>query len=492
MSKYGNGQAPAREIAAALKVAFVFGTLVLSTKVELSGQTFTTLASFDQTNGGGPFCGGGSSLTQGTDGELYGTTQEGGAYSLGTVFKVSLQGAITALHSFHGSDGSTPCAGLLLANDGNFYGVTSAGGLNGYGTVFKITRQGVLATLHSFDNTDGATPVATLIQSTSGVLYGTTQYGGASNSGCSSSGCGTVFAISTAGVFERLHSFGPNDGTPAFPLIQSASGSLYGTTQQDTNSSGLVFQITPTGEFTTVVNFNGYNGGGPNALTAGANGNIYGTTKFFDFRGSQQLNGEGSIFDLGQGKLQTLFLFCTSASCVDDPPNGGSPTTGLTQGTDGNFYGTTPAGGPYKSGNIFQFSPSGTFNTLYDFYAGETDSSGLVQATDGNFYGTAYVGGFVGNNCPFDGCGEVFQLSVGLPPFVTSVPSSGAIGSTVRILGTDLAGATSVTFNGEAASFTVSAPTEIIASVPAGAISGIIQVVTPTATLASNVPFQVR
>ena len=114
-----------------------------------------------------------------------------------------------------------------------------------------------------------------------------------------------------------------------------------------------------------------------------------------------------------------------------------------------------------------------------------------MQATDGNFYGTAYVGDFVANSCPQKGCGEIFQLSLGLPPFVKSVPSSGSVGTNVRILGMNLTGATSVTFNGVAAKFAVAAPTEITASVPAGAITGPIQVITPTATL-DSVVFQVR
>lgn len=472
-------------VAAACKIVFVFSALALH------AQTFTTLGSFDGTNGGGPFCGGGSSLVQGTDGELYGTTQVGGTFSLGTVFKVTLQGSITTLHSFNGTDGSSPCSGLLLAGNGTFYGTTSTGGLNGYGTVFENTPQGVLTTLHSFDSTDGASPVATLIQASSGVIYGTTQYGGAANDGCSQTGCGTVFAITGKGAFHPLHSFGPSDGVPNFPLVQSTSGNLYGTTYQSDTSLGMIFHMTPAGALTTIVNFNGYDGEGPSALTAGADGSVYGTTNGIILRNSQDQNGDGSIFDLGQGQFQTLFVFCTDLSCLNDPPNGGSPTTGLVQGTDGNFYGTTTAGGLYQSGNIFRVSPSGAFTALYNFFASETDSSGLMQATDGNFYGTAYVGGSIGNGCSFKGCGEVFQLSLGLPPFVKSVPSSGSVGSEVRILGTDLTGATGVTFNGVAATFIVAAPTEIVAIVPAGATSGSIEVVTPTATLASNVAFLV-
>ena len=87
--------------------------------------------------------------------------------------------------------------------------------------------------------------------------------------------------------------------------------------------------------------------------------------------------------------------------------------------------------------------------------------------------------------------GTVFSLSVGLGPFVETQPTSGKVGAAVKILGTDLTGATSVSFNGTAAVFTVVSASEIAATVPAGATTGTVQVVTPSGTLSSNVPFLV-
>jgi uncharacterized repeat protein (TIGR03803 family) len=110
--------------------------------------------------------------------------------------------------------------------------------------------------------------------------------------------------------------------------------------------------------------------------------------------------------------------------------------------------------------------------------------AGLVQDTDGTFYGTTGYGGV-------DNDGTVFSLSVGLGPFVETQTTSGKVGAVVKILGTDLTGATSVSFNGTAAPFTVVAPSLITATVPAGATSGKVEVVTPSGTLSSDVPFRV-
>jgi uncharacterized repeat protein (TIGR03803 family) len=109
---------------------------------------------------------------------------------------------------------------------------------------------------------------------------------------------------------------------------------------------------------------------------------------------------------------------------------------------------------------------------------------GLVQDTNGDFYGTTFQGGASGD-------GTVFSLSVGLSPFVETQTTSGMVGAVVKILGTDLTGATGVSFNGTAAVFKVISSSLVTAAVPAGATSGTVQVVTPGGTLSSNVPFRV-
>jgi uncharacterized repeat protein (TIGR03803 family) len=184
---------------------------------------------------------------------------------------------------------------------------------------------------------------------------------------------------------------------------------------------------------------------------------------------------------------QGVFPFCT---------DGVAPATGLIQGIDGNLYGTTALGGANNGGTIFEITPSGTLTTLYSFGAdggadGDQPGAGLVQATNGDLYGTAYYGGTSGA-CLGGSCGTIFRLSVGLGPFVETQTTSGKVGAAVKILGTDLTGATSVSFNGTAAVFTVVSPSLITTTVPASATTGTVEVVTPTGTLSSNVPFRVR
>jgi uncharacterized repeat protein (TIGR03803 family) len=117
---------------------------------------------------------------------------------------------------------------------------------------------------------------------------------------------------------------------------------------------------------------------------------------------------------------------------------------------------------------------------------GSFPSAGLLQDTNGTFYGTTSAGGA-------NGVGTVFSLSLGLVPFVKTLPTSGAVGSAVKILGTSLTGATSVTFNGTSTTFTVnSTGTAISTTVPTGATTGTVQIVTPSGTLSSNVLFTVN
>src|SRR5260370_36133623 len=115
---------------------------------------------------------------RGIEGNLYGTTESGGAHGAGTVFKITQRGTLTTLHSFNISDGSNPYAALVQGTDGNFYGTTQSGGAHLLGTVFKMTPAGTLTTPHSCNSTDGSSPEAALIQAPDGNFYSTTYNGG--------------------------------------------------------------------------------------------------------------------------------------------------------------------------------------------------------------------------------------------------------------------------------------------------------------------------
>jgi uncharacterized repeat protein (TIGR03803 family) len=119
-------------------------------------------------------------------------------------------GVITTLHTFTGSDGANPVAGLIRATDGNLYGTTQIGGTSNNGTVFRITTGGTFTTLYNFSGSDGSSPMAGLVQAADGNLYGTTQSGGTSRNG-------TVFKITTAGVLTTLYSFSGSDGRTRWP-----------------------------------------------------------------------------------------------------------------------------------------------------------------------------------------------------------------------------------------------------------------------------------
>jgi uncharacterized repeat protein (TIGR03803 family) len=472
-----------------------------ATAVALPAQTFTTLYSFCPQRG----CADGeeplAGLVQGTDGNLYGTTEFGGTVPLsGNVFKITTNGTLTSLYSFCSisacTDGQNPEAGLVQGTNGDFYGTTFGGGANAFGTIFRVTAGGKLKTLHSFDGTDGYEPEAGLVLGTSGKFYGTTFRGGANSDG-------TVFSITASGTLKTLHSFDGTDGaSPYAGLVQGTNGDFYGPAEVGgANREGTVFKITPSGTLTTLYSFcaqvNCPDGAGPYAgLVQGTDGNFYGTT-YFGGANLSSCNGSGcgTVFKITpSGTLTTLHSFCAQLNCTD----GETPFAGLIQGTDGNFYGTTLEGGAnlngscsgYRCGTVFEITPSGTLTSLYSFCSisacadGDSPSSGLVQDTNGTFYGTTQLGGA-------SDAGTVFSLSVGLGPFVETRPTSGTVGTAVTILGTSLTGATSVTFNGTAATFTVVSASEITTTVPTGATTGKVKVVTPSGTLKSNVSFRV-
>jgi len=491
--------------------AHVILVLAVTTAIPLPAQTFTTLFTFDGTDGGYPV----AALVQGTDGNLYGTTELGikagtekrKRFGGGTVFKITPDGTLTTLYSFCRQagcvDGDEPADGLVQGIDGDFYGTTYLGGANGFGGIFKIAPGGTLTTIYGFCSqsgcTDGSLPLAGLTRAANGDFYGTTENGGANGNH------GTVFKITPGGTLTTLYSFCSQtacaDGEgPVAGLVQANNGDFYGTTPSGgTHSGGTLFKITPSGTLTTLYSFCAQgdctDGTSPEAgLIQATNGDLYGTTHGGGVNDGGNTSAGGTIFKITPtGTLTTLYSFCSPSVCT----NGDNPFAPLIQATDGNFYGTTYYGGTNGAGTIFKITPSGTLTTLYSFCSlsgcsdGEFPLAGLVQATNGDLYGTASHGG-AGDKCQSGACGTVFRLSVGLGPFVETRPTSGKAGAVVEILGTNLIGATSVSFNGTTATFTVNAIGSAITTIlPAGATTGTVHVATPNGTLSSNVPFRI-
>jgi uncharacterized repeat protein (TIGR03803 family) len=494
----------------------VFKTLITliafcsATFITLPAQTFTTLVEFDGKNGASPVS---MSLIQGVNGDLYGTTLQGGANcppgGCGTVFQLSPKGlktlySLCALPSC--TDGADPNAGLTQGTDGNFYGTNSSGGDFQFGTVFKITPTGTLTILHSFCITqtncsDGAVPAGSLIQAIDGDFYGTTTAGGGVGPGCLiGGGCGTVFKMTSLGTLTTLHVFCskgkcPDGAGPSTALVQATDGNFYGTTSTGGNTRcqapygcGTVFRMNPTGKLTTIHTFCSQpdctDGAIPlGVLVQGVDGNLYGTTEGFG-------NGGTAFKITPDGTLTTIYTFCSLPGCSD----GGGPVAGLIQATDGNFYGTTDGGGinGCSCGTIFTITSGGVLTTLHSFDGadGSHPYGSLFQSTNGSFYGATVNGGPY--SCPDDPtCGTLYSLSTGLSPFVAFVRGSSKAGQSFGILGQGFTGTTSAALNGTPMSFTVVSDTFIKATVPAGATTGYVTVATPSGTLTSNVPFHV-
>src|SRR5580698_5485802 len=480
--------------------------ILMAASVVCSAQTYTTLFSFNKTNGWEPI----GIPAQGIDGNFYGMTLFGGTgqgSEDGTVFKITSAGKQTVLHNFcsvaNCADGYDPFWGLTLATDGNYYGTTSDGGANNVGgNVFKITSAGKLTVLYSFcgssdgDCSDGSTPDGGVIQGIDGNFYGTTRFGGGGPLCISNGFCGNVFKVTRTGTETSLYNFCSRtncaDGVqPAAPLVQGTDGNFYGTTGGGPgNENPTIFKLTPAGKLTTLYTFGGtgvQQASSISGLIQATDGNFYGTT------GRGGANGSGVAFKITPGgTFTTLYNFCSVFGCLD----GADPFGGFIQGSDGNLYSTTAEGGlnanGTNGGTIFKMTLSGVITTLYTFCSesncadGDYPTAPPVQGTDGNFYGFALGG--IGNEPLY---GVVYKLSTGLAPFIKFLPAGGKVGSEVGILGNNLTGATSVTFNGTAATFKVVSSTLITVNVPTGATTGILKVVTPSGTLSSVPAFHV-
>ena len=345
-------------------------------------------------------------LLQASDGNLYGTTRTGGANGNGTIFQYNpFTGVYVVLHQFTAlvngtnanADGADPDGGLIQGQDGNLYGTTVTGGANGVGTVFMMTTSGTLTTLHSLTNLEGASPSGALLQTADGTFYGTAGAGGSGQEG-------TLFEMTADGTVTALYTFQGSDGAgPRGPLLQGADGELYGTTSGGGGGGyGSVFKVTTAGTLTTLHSFNDTDGTDPEAaLCLGTDGSFYGTTQ----QGGP--NENGTVFKVtSTGVFTSLYQFAGGQPGATD---GSNPFSGLIQGPDGNFVGTTYAGGSAdERGTIFSITPGGALTTLYRFTGGADGSNPTAALTldqRGDFFGVTSTNGSGGG-------GTIFQLNV--------------------------------------------------------------------------------
>lgn len=376
-----------------------------------------------------------------SSGSLYGTTYDGGIQDptncnqeCGTVFElVRHNGAWTekAIHTFHGKDGANPAAGLVMDTDGNLFGTTELGGANvcngypGCGTVFRLSPgangKWTLTTLHSFNGSDGFEPIASPILDRAGNIYGTTSVGGAFRRGI-------AFELTPGKgkwVEKVLHNFGSkNDGVfPAAGLTLDASGNLYGTTENGGTDRtcghnvgcGIVFELLhANGKWTEKIlhnfQFDGQDGFYPEArIILEQNGSLYGTTTE---GGSFQYYG--TVFELmpNHGKWTEKIIHNFESFQDGQYPND------LTADAAGKLYGTTRTGGPSSVGTVFAMTQSqGQWqkNILHSFQRIITDGfypdGGVILDSAGRLYGTTTLGGTHVSDCN-DACGGiVFQIT---------------------------------------------------------------------------------
>jgi len=457
-----------------------------------------------------------SGLAQGTDGNFYGTN---GSNFYGTAYQMTPAGTLTTIYNFcsqpNCADGSFPPqapAALALGVDGNFYGTTTAGGAGdpsicfiGCGTIYQLTPSGALTVLYTICSqpncADGMGNGSGLVLGPDGNFYGTMPGGGANNNSTHCPyGCGTVFQITPAGAFTTIYNFcsqtNCSDGANPGPLTVGLDGNLYGIASGGgTLGIGVVFKLSLSATLTVLHSFESGNADGAcwtgclAGLVQAPNGNLYGVTASGG-RFNPYLNQpDGVMFQVtSSGTYNVVHTFCSLPHCAD-----GYQPEALVYVNAGLLFGITIVGGStaspctiYGCGTLFVTSAKGLLPIHY--FSGATDGFNpvaLIQATSGPLYGVTEAGGSSGQ-------GTIYSLSAPvLKPFIQPVPSFGRVAAQVMILGNNLTGATSVTFNGTAAAFTVLSDTEITATVPAGASSGKVQVVAPTGTLSSNLSFQV-
>ncbi len=418
-----------------------------------------------------------TSLVQATDGNFYGAVN---AYGVGQIFRMTPTGKVTTIHNFCSLSDCVSSGSLTLGSDGYLYGVTgSRDSGSAAGTFYKMTVDGRVTALYTFCSDPGcpdAVTVYSVTEASDGNFYGVSAFGGAS-------GQGTIFRISPTGEFKLLYTFcslaNCADGAQAFtPLIQGSDGNLYGATEfGGANQSGVIYRLTLDGSYTVLHNFCSSSGSGcadgtfPTYLAQDADGNLFGTTY------ENGRYGGGTIFELtATGRFSVLHNF--------DFVDGDGSDSGLVLANDGNFYGSTELGGVHAIGTLFEITPAGAFSSLYSFGNLSWVPAGrLLQGTDGKIYG------FTTGNLA--SASTIFSLDHGLSPLVETVPAAGTVGKRVLILGNNLTGTSSVTFNGVPAEFTVEKDSFIRATVPAGATTGIVSVVTPSGTLNSNPQFVV-
>ena len=389
-----------------LPLGLIFLLLFFASGTLASGQIFKTLHTFasypDAANphGSGVFD---------SNGNMFGTSEGGGANGVGAIWEISKAGVYSVVYSFVGpNDGEEPYGSVTFDALGNMYGTATYGGSFYWGTVWKMTPTGVLTVLYNFSNgTDGANPYGDVAIDASGNIYGT-----AANAG---SGNGTVWEITASGSFKVLHTFnGLTDGSsPNNGPTLDASGNLYGTTYVGAAMGsgygyGTIWEINSGGQFKVLHAFTGgADGGTPEwCVTLDANGNIFGTA------GGGGANNNGTVWEINSsGTFSVVYTF-TGGS------DGGFPFAGVAFDAAGHMFGTAGRGGDFDKGTVWEMSNTGSFATLHSFNGtdGFFPEGTLTLDANGDLFGVASYNGIEFGN------GAIFEMGAATPASVTITP----------------------------------------------------------------------
>jgi len=393
----------------------------LSVALPLHGQIYEQIYTSTGT-GRKPSAG----LTLTPQGDFLGVTENGGGTDRGTIFRVTRAGTLTTVVNFNGKNGAFPDGPLRLASDGNYYGTTSGGGASNAGTVYRLSPSGTLTTLASFTATIGSGPVGRLYQHTDGALYGAAKYGGTNSAG-------TIFKITLAGVLTKVVDFNYTNGDlPRGSLVRGADGRLYGVTQfggNDDKGAAFALALTPSVSLTKLGDFTNTTGAYPGGgLTLGTDGFFYGVALETD----GQSFGGGALYRLGTtvGSLSRRFTFGATV--------GSRPAGELLLAPDGSFYSVASEftlGGTDTEGSVINLRQvagtwTGTTVAVFNNDNGRNPVYGLTLGTDGALYGTTPEGG-VNDYTYFDpergfdihviGGGVCFRVALGATPSISQI-----------------------------------------------------------------------
>ena len=368
---------------------FVVAASIMLVAAQGHAQIFTVLATVGEIAVSGP-------LTRDLEGNIYGASSYTNNQSCnqstycGDIYKVDPTGKLTVLYSFRGQpDGAMAMPGLVRDNSGNLFGTTEFGGTYNFGTVFKLDTAGNETILHSFAGppNDGEAPLAGLIADSQGNLFGTTSEGGL-RTNCSF-GCGTVFRVTPAGKEAVLYRFnGGTDGAvPWGASLLLSGGAFYGTTLVGGNSNGIcqgqgfvpgcgtVFKLDKTGE-TVLHSFIGTDGLGPVAgVIRDSSGNLYGTAAGGGDLACNSGFGCGVVYKLDSSGNETVL------HTFEAQQDGQTPTAALTFDQVA-LYGSSE--GIFQGGGIFKIDSSGKFSMDYQLPA---STSTMIRDSEGNLYG---------------------------------------------------------------------------------------------------------